>query len=273
MPPGEGGGGADVEDRVGLVQRIGCGQWAEGGGHSGGQRQGGGEAEAKSVSHGVLQGKPGELFCSSFITLSYLILPGDRQPSGSIRRVPRAGNPVPQSGWQCAPVSAKGGLGQSGCLAMNDSDLPLVIFTPSGKRGRFPAGTPILTVARQLGVDLDSVCGGRGICSKCQVTPSYGEFPKHGVTVAEDALNEWNEVEERYKSKRGLIEGRRLGCQAQVQGDVVIDVPPEKPGAQTGRAQTRRGARDRAWNPATQALLRRSGPSRTCTTLRVIWSG
>jgi uncharacterized 2Fe-2S/4Fe-4S cluster protein (DUF4445 family) len=104
---------------------------------------------------------------------------------------------------------------------------PLVIFTPSGKRGRFPAGTPVLTAARQLGVDLDSVCGGRGICSKCQVTPSVGEFPKHGVTVSEDALSDWNAVEQRYKDKRGLIDGRRLGCQATVQGDVVIDVPPE----------------------------------------------
>ena len=68
------------------------------------------------------------------------------------------------------------------------SDTPLVIFTPSGKRGRFPVGTPILTAARKLGVDLDSVCGGRGICSKCQISPSYGDFPKHGVTVSEDAL-------------------------------------------------------------------------------------
>lgn len=104
---------------------------------------------------------------------------------------------------------------------------PLVVFTPSGKRGRFPAGTPILTAARQLGVDLDSVCGGRGICSKCQITPSYGEFSKHGVTVHEDALSEWNAVEERYDQKRGLAKGRRLGCQATVQRDVVIDVPPE----------------------------------------------
>ncbi|MCP4822065.1 MAG: DUF4445 domain-containing protein, partial [Shimia sp.] len=104
---------------------------------------------------------------------------------------------------------------------------PLVIFTPSGKRGTFPVGTPILTAARQLGVDLDSVCGGRGICSKCQITPSYGEFPKHGVTVAEDALSEWNAVEQRYDDKRGLPKGRRLGCQATVQGDIVIDVPPE----------------------------------------------
>lgn len=104
---------------------------------------------------------------------------------------------------------------------------PLVIFTPSGKRGHFPSGTPILDAARSLGVDLDSVCGGRGICSKCQITPSFGEFPKHGVSVAADALSPWNAVEERYKSKRHLIDGRRLGCQAKIMGDVVVDVPPE----------------------------------------------
>ena len=128
---------------------------------------------------------------------------------------------------------------------------PLVVFTPSGKRGHFPVGTPILTAARQLGVDLDSVCGGRGICSKCQITPSFGEFPKHGVTVAHDALSGWNTVEERYKSKRGLIEGRRLGCQATVQGDVVIDVPPE---SQVHKQVVRKRAevRDITMNPSTK---------------------
>ena len=110
---------------------------------------------------------------------------------------------------------------------MDNASDPLVIFTPSGKRGRFPAGTPVLSAARRLGVDLDSVCGGRGICSRCQVTPAYGEFPKHGVTVGDGALSEWNAVEERYRSKRGLKSGRRLGCQARIQGDVVIDVPSE----------------------------------------------
>ncbi|MBV1902705.1 MAG: DUF4445 domain-containing protein, partial [Marinosulfonomonas sp.] len=104
---------------------------------------------------------------------------------------------------------------------------PLVIFTPSGQRGHFPVGTPILTAARQLGVDLDSVCGGRGICSKCQITPSFGDFPKHGVQVKETALSPFNEVEARYDKIRGLKTGRRLGCQATVQGDIVIDVPPE----------------------------------------------
>jgi len=38
-----------------------------------------------------------------------------------------------------------------------------VVFTPSGKRGYFPVGTPVLQAAQNLGVDIDSVCGGRGI--------------------------------------------------------------------------------------------------------------
>lgn len=132
------------------------------------------------------------------------------------------------------------------------SNDPLVIFTPSGKRGRFAPGTPVLTAARQLGVDLDSVCGGRGICSKCQITPGYGEFSKHGVTVAEDALSEWNAVEDRYNRVRGLAEGRRLGCQAKIMGDVVIDVPPE---SQVHRQVIRKSATQRVMvmDPATHA--------------------
>ncbi|KMK67135.1 ASKHA domain-containing protein [Puniceibacterium sp. IMCC21224] len=128
---------------------------------------------------------------------------------------------------------------------------PLVVFTPSGKRGRFAKGTPVLTAARQLGVDLDSVCGGRGICSKCQITPSYGEFSKHGVTVAPDALSDWNAVEARYDEKRGLKSGRRLGCQACVMGDVVIDVPPE---SQVHRQVVRKAASARPiiMDPATR---------------------
>ncbi len=129
-----------------------------------------------------------------------------------------------------------------------------VIFTPSGKRGRFALGTPILTAARQLGVDLDSVCGGRGICSKCQITPSFGEFSKFGVTVQDDALSEWNAVEQRYKDIRGLIDGRRLGCQAKVMGDVIVDVPPE---SQVHKQVIRKSAsaRDMVMAPATRAYF------------------
>lgn len=131
------------------------------------------------------------------------------------------------------------------------SNDPLVIFTPSGKRGNFTVGTPILTAARQLGVDLDSVCGGRGICSKCQITPSYGEFSKHGVTVHEDALSPWNSVEERYDTIRGLPKGRRLGCQATVQNDIVVDVPPESQ-VHKQVVRKRAEARDITMNPTTR---------------------
>ncbi|NBB97117.1 MAG: DUF4445 domain-containing protein, partial [Alphaproteobacteria bacterium] len=120
--------------------------------------------------------------------------------------------------------------------------------------GRFAVGTPVLTAARQLGVDLDSVCGGRGICSKCQITPGYGDFSKHGVQVAPDALSGWNAVEQRYHDKRGLKPGRRLGCQAQVMGDVVIDVPSE---SQVHKQVVRKDAGTRAMvmDPATRLFF------------------
>ena len=63
----------------------------------------------------------------------------------------------------------------------------LIVFTPSGKRGRFPAGTPVLQAARLLGVDIDSVCGGRGICGRCQIALAQGEFAKHGFVSRSDS--------------------------------------------------------------------------------------
>jgi len=104
----------------------------------------------------------------------------------------------------------------------------LVVFTPSGRRGRFPTGTRILDAARTLGVDLDSVCGGRGICGRCQVVQSVGEFAKHGVSSRAEHLCAFGPIERRYHEKRApLAPGRRLGCSTTVLGDVVIDVPPD----------------------------------------------
>jgi len=98
---------------------------------------------------------------------------------------------------------------------------------PSGKRGRFPAGTPLLTAARQLGVDIDSVCGGRAICGRCQVLIAEGEFAKHGVRSSAASLSPCSETERRYDMRKGLVEGRRLSCQARIEADLVVDVPPE----------------------------------------------
>ena len=103
-----------------------------------------------------------------------------------------------------------------------------VVFTPSGKRGDFAEGTTLLAAARSLGVDLDSVCGGRGICGRCQIEVAEGRFAKHAIDSLPHHVSRWNEVEERYVDKRStLAPGRRLGCQAKVCGDLVVDVPAE----------------------------------------------
>ena len=104
---------------------------------------------------------------------------------------------------------------------------PLIVFTPSGKRGRFPAGTPVLQAARSLGVDIDSVCGGRAICGRCQINIGEGEFAKHGITSSATHVNETTQVEQRYDRIKGLPAGRRLSCQTRIEGDLVVDVPPE----------------------------------------------
>ena len=103
----------------------------------------------------------------------------------------------------------------------------LVVFTPSGKRGRFPIGTPLLAAARQLGVDVDSVCGGRAICGRCQVTIGEGDFAKHGIASRADHVSPAGQPELRYADKKGIKAGRRLSCSARLLGDVVVDVPPE----------------------------------------------
>ena len=102
-----------------------------------------------------------------------------------------------------------------------------VVFMPSGRRGEFASETTVLEAARALGVDLDSVCGGRAVCGRCQVNLSVGEFAKLQITSDTANLSASGETEEKYKRIKGLKEGRRLGCQSLILGDVVIDVPEE----------------------------------------------
>ena len=103
-----------------------------------------------------------------------------------------------------------------------------IVFTPSGKRGSFAQGTAVLDAARSLGVDVDSVCGGRGLCGRCQVSLAEGEFAKHAITSKADHLTPVGEVETRFRERRRNFKpGRRLSCQAKIQGDLVIDVPAE----------------------------------------------
>jgi uncharacterized 2Fe-2S/4Fe-4S cluster protein (DUF4445 family) len=104
----------------------------------------------------------------------------------------------------------------------------LVVFTPSGRRGRFADGTTLLAAARALGVDLDSVCAGRGICGRCQVEIAEGSFPKLALESGAAHAGPQGPTEQRYALRRGgLGATRRLGCQARLCGDVLADVPPE----------------------------------------------
>ncbi|WP_414901408.1 ASKHA domain-containing protein [Rhizobium cremeum] len=103
----------------------------------------------------------------------------------------------------------------------------LVLFMPSGKRGRFPVGTPVLDAARSLGVYVESVCGGRATCGRCQIEVQEGNFAKHGIVSSNAHISPIGPKEERYDRVRGLPEGRRLSCSATIQGDLVVDVPQD----------------------------------------------
>ncbi len=122
---------------------------------------------------------------------------------------------------------------------MSDEPSAWVVFTPSGKRGRFPIGTQLLQAARTLGVDVDSVCGGRALCGRCQVLVMEGDFPKHGVSSRAQNLSPLSAAEQGYSQRRPLAAGHRLSCSAQIQGDLVIDVPP---GSQVHRQVVRKAA-------------------------------
>ena len=107
-------------------------------------------------------------------------------------------------------------------------EMAKVVFSPSGRRGVFHLGTPLLEAARELGVDIDSVCGGRGLCGRCQVVCTEGSFPKLGITSKQEHLSPFSTTEQKYgERKTPLDHGRRLSCQAAVRGDLLIDVPPE----------------------------------------------
>jgi uncharacterized 2Fe-2S/4Fe-4S cluster protein (DUF4445 family) len=129
----------------------------------------------------------------------------------------------------------------------------LVLFMPSGRRGRFAVGTPLLDAARSLGVYIESVCGGRGLCSRCQVEVAEGVFAKHGITSSAGNLSAPGEADARYH----LRPGRRLSCAAKILGDLVIDVPAEfavNRQVVRKRAETRRIAVDAATRLVTVTL-------------------
>ena len=109
----------------------------------------------------------------------------------------------------------------------NRNSSATIVFTPSGIRGRVKKGTTILEAAQKFSVDLNSICGARGRCSKCQIELTFGEFNKLNIRSKETSVSERNETELIYRTKFHLSEERRLGCQTKILGDLVVDVPED----------------------------------------------
>jgi uncharacterized 2Fe-2S/4Fe-4S cluster protein (DUF4445 family) len=109
--------------------------------------------------------------------------------------------------------------GRAEPLAARDAK---IVFMPSGRRGVFPHGTALLDAARSIGVDVDSVCGGRGLCGRCRVVCTVA------IHSRAEHLSPVGEAEKRFSERRRVLEANhRLSCQALIQGDLVIDVPAE----------------------------------------------
>jgi uncharacterized 2Fe-2S/4Fe-4S cluster protein (DUF4445 family) len=111
---------------------------------------------------------------------------------------------------------------------VEDQARPLhkLILMPSGRHGPVPRGTAVLQAARELGVEIESICGGRQTCNKCLVKIESGSFEKHGIHSSEAHVSPPTGKETRLLAELG-IHDRRMSCSAQILGDLLVTVPEE----------------------------------------------
>ena len=101
-----------------------------------------------------------------------------------------------------------------------------LVFTPSGVRTTAEAGESVYAAALRAGVDIQSICGGAGICKRCQCSLQTGSHAKFGLSVTDDALFKMQPAEKKAIHDGDMADGLRLACRAKVTGDAVIDIPP-----------------------------------------------
>ena len=87
-----------------------------------------------------------------------------------------------------------------------------VTFQPEGRSVFVLRGTKIVEAAGQVGIILNTPCGGEGTCGKCRVDV-LGAAP------------EPSEAEKKHLKPDEIASGVRLGCQLAVDRDVVVSVP------------------------------------------------
>jgi uncharacterized 2Fe-2S/4Fe-4S cluster protein (DUF4445 family) len=132
---------------------------------------------------------------------------------------------------------------------MSEKKKHMVIFQPSGSRGLVEEGTTIVDASRQLGVELESVCGGQATCGKCKVRIEEGFFERFGIESSMDHLSPIEEREKKFFEKHEGLKDYRLSCVTEIHGDVLVFVPEE---SRKGKQVVRKAATDRKieLNPA-----------------------
>lgn len=93
--------------------------------------------------------------------------------------------------------------------------MPKVTFLPMNQTFEAKEGESILDVAINNDVPLQHACGGFCACTTCHVEVKGGD----------DKLSAMDDdEEERLDRVAGLTLHSRLGCQAKVRGDVVVEI-------------------------------------------------
>ena len=126
-----------------------------------------------------------------------------------------------------------------------------IILQPSGRRGQVDEGTSIRAAARDLGVEIESICAENATCGKCMVLIEEGRFEKYNIDSKREHLSPVGTEERAYLTRRPkLLKDKgweigqvRLSCQCKVRGDVLINVPEESRG---NKQIVRKSARERA---------------------------
>jgi uncharacterized 2Fe-2S/4Fe-4S cluster protein (DUF4445 family) len=123
-----------------------------------------------------------------------------------------------------------------------DEDTAMVIFQPSGRRGRVPKGISLIEASRMLGADIEALCGEKRVCGKCKVRIEEGFFEKYNLDSKRSHVSPWQqEEEEKFINAEAREAGHRLGCVTLVEGDLLVFVPEE---SRAGKQVVSKAARD-----------------------------
>ena len=102
-----------------------------------------------------------------------------------------------------------------------------IIFTPTGLQATAEDGETVYEVGLRAGVDIQSICGGKGLCKRCQIEVDSGKHAKFKMDVTEDNYSKLSPTEKKAIHDGELPSGRRLSCRTKVRGNLVIDIPAD----------------------------------------------